>query len=153
MRKRRKKPYRVPTIQDWLILIEHLIEENSTPARTRGKYKGHSETNTLAWVRELASVCQSQIIHRNRGKDYDGNMALARVLGLVLCAWYAQIHRAKGMDPNRPLDRRIVFKQLAEFRAELAVATTDDRIMGEVWGHKQNWNFPLGRGARGGTFV
>lgn len=136
---------------DMLRLVESLIQKNSTPPRTRGKYKGHGSTNSAAWVMALALQLQREIAKRNKGKAYDENLALARTLGLVLCAWYAQVHRAKAFDPNRPLDRRKVFKTLAEFRAALAVWTTDERIMAEVW-QGQLWNLPLGRGAWGGTF-
>lgn len=150
-RKRKsKKPF---TIVQWLEIIQYLIKKYSSAPRKRGKYKGHSMTDSAAWINELARFCQHYIHERSRGKAYDENMALASLLGLILSAWYAQVHRAKGMDPNRPLNRRIVFRQLAKFRANLAVATTDDRIMGKVWGKQQAWNFPFGRGARGGTFI
>ena len=151
MKTRKKLP--TFTIPDWLRLIQFLIGKHSTPVRTRGKYKGHASTDSVMWVAELAKVCEFYIRQRNRGKAYDGNMALASLMGLVLSAWYAQVHRAKGMDPNRPLTRRTVFVRLARFRSKLMVATTDERIMGAVWGRQQQWNFPYGRGAKGGKFV
>lgn len=153
MKKRRWKRPPPLKIKTWLLLVQRLIGEHSSAPRRRGKYKGHASTDSVAWVRELARRCNQHIRQRNRGSAYDENMALASLMGLVLSAWYAQVHRAKGMDPNRPLARRQVFKRLAKFRADLAVATTDDRIMGAVWGKQQGWNFPFGRGAKGGTFV
>ena len=81
------------------------------------------------------------------------NMALASLMGIILSAWYAQVHRAKGFDPNRLLLRRSVFRRLTKFREQLISATTDDRIMGKVWGKGQQWNFPFGKGAKGGKFV
>ena len=140
-------------IVTWLEIIQDLIGKHSTPVRTRGPYKGHASTDSVAWMMELAAMCAAHIRRRNKGKPYDENMALAAMMGLILSAWYAQVHRAKGMDPNRPLSRRRVFMALARWRAALAVATTDDRIMGAVWGKGQAWNFPFGRGAKGGTFV
>lgn len=140
-------------IATWIGIVQDLIGKHSTKVRTRGPYKGHASTNSVAWVAELARICEEYIRQRNRGKPYDENMALAAMMGLILSAWYAQVHRAKGMDPNRPLSRRKIFSRLARWRAALAVATTDDRIMGAVWGRGQAWNFPFGRGAKGGKFV
>ena len=77
-----------------------------------------------------------------------------RQLGLLLVAWYAHVHRAKSFDPNRPLaGRRDAAHQRTRFLAELGAVLADDSVMGEVWGAKQEWNFPFGRGAKGGKFV
>ena len=154
MQKSHRQPKRKePTIAQWLQLIQTLIAKHSTKPRVRGPYKGHSSTNSSAWIAELARICSTHIARRNRGKAYDGNMALASMLGLLLSAWYCQVHRAKGLDPARPLQRRQVFRRLAQFRSQLAVATTDERIMGAVWGKQQAWNFPFGKGANGGNFI
>ena len=151
IRRKSKRPN--PTLSQWLMLIQALIAKHSTRPRVRGPYKGHSSTNSVAWVAELTQICSAHIARRNKGRAYDGNMALAAMLGLLLSAWYTQVHRAKGFDPARPLQRRQVFRRLALFRSQLAVATTDERIMGTVWGSQQAWNFPFGKGAYGGSFV
>lgn len=139
-------------VVEWLRVVQSLIGKHSTEPRTRGKRKGHASTDALVWVAELALLCRAHIARRNKGHTYDENMAMASMLGLILCAWYAQVHRAKGMDPNRPLSRRKVFARLVKWRAQLLSATTDERVMGAVWG-RQQWNFPFGKGARGGKFV
>ncbi len=139
---------------EWLKLVEYLIVRYSTPPRTRGKYKGHSSTDMLRWVWHLANVCEGYIRKRSgRRKAYDGNMALASLLGRVLVLWYCNVHRAKGFDPNRPLSRKRVFTQLAKYKGRLVAAIGDERLMGAVWGKKQQWNFPFGKGAKGGEFV
>ena len=140
-------------IVDWLNLVQRLIGLYSTAPRKRGKYKGHASTDSVAWVGALAVICAAYLRRRSKRRAYDENMALAALMGLILAAWYAQVHRAKGLDPARPLARRVVFTRLSRWRAELAVATTDERVMGAVWGKQQNWNYPFGRGARGGKFV
>lgn len=150
-KKTRKK--KKPSPADWLRLVEQLIKAHSTAPRTRGKYKGHSSTNTLAWVWDLARICQKYTLVRNKGKAYDENMAMASLLGAILVTWYCNVHRAKGMDPNRPLSRKQVFTRLANYRGRLMFAMCDDRLMGAVWGKSQQWNFPFGKGARGGKFV
>lgn len=156
MKKNRKinlpAPKKMTTV-DYLCAVEYFIARNTTPPATRGKNKGHGTTNTFRWLGSLAMLCHNQIQLHSQGKQYDGNMALAATLGLVLCAWYAQVQRAKGFDPNRPLSRRQVFRKLAKFKSELTRAISDDRIMGAVWGKQQEWNFPFGKGAKGGKFV
>jgi hypothetical protein len=138
---------------DWLRLTEVLIAENSSKPRTRGKYKGHGSTDTLAWIHQLAFICQQYIVAKNKGKTYDENMAMASLLGKVLTAWYCLVRRAKSYDPNRPLARRQANRQIHKYRGELAALLADDEVMGKVWGKNQDWNFPFGRNAKGGKFV
>ena len=138
----------------WLRTVERLIGENSGPAATSGPNKGHSETNTEAWLCALARLVTEDIERRNRGRRYDGNMAAASQLGLILVAWYAHVHRAKTFDPNRPLEgRRAAAAQRVRYLAELQAIISDEALTGEVWGRRQAWNFPFGRGAKGGRFV
>lgn len=132
-RKIKSRPKKMTTV-DYLRTIEYFISRTTTPPATRGKNKGHGETNIFSWLGALSRLCYDQIQMHNRGRSYDGNMALAATLGLVLCAWYAQVTRAKGFDPNRAMSRRQVFKRLAKFTSDLMVAVSDERIMGAVWG-------------------
>lgn len=154
MIKRKKIKLPRATDAEWLRLVEFLIRKYSTAVRTRGKYKGHRSTNSAAWIWELTCICQKYISKRaGRSKAYDGNMAIAALLGRVLVLWYCNVHRAKGFDPNRPLSRRQIFAHLAKYRAALLSGICDDRLMGAVWGKGQQWNFPFGKGAKGGKFV
>lgn len=139
----------------WLKLIEELIlKHSSREVIVRGKNKGHRMTDTVGWVEELTYICHKYLRRRNKGRDYDGNMALAALLGRVLVLWYCNVHRAKGFDPNRPLlNRKQVFTQLSRYRGRLVAGMSDDRLMGAVWGKQQQWNFPFGKGAKGGKFV
>lgn len=139
---------------EWLILIEELILAHSGLKARAGPTKGHSETDTVGMLNDLTHRVVSSIQLRNRGRVYDGNMAAASQLGLILVAWYCHVHRAKSYDPNRPLDaRRSAARQRTQFLTELAAVLADDSLMGEVWGNKQRWNFPFGRGAKGGKFL
>ena len=152
MRKRSTKP-KLMSLVDLIGATEYFITRCTTPPATRGKNKGHGTTDVLQWIVALTVLCDKQIKFRNRGGVYDGNMAIAALLGTVLCSWYAQVQLAKGFDPNRPLNRRRVFKHLVKFRNDLLCGVTDERIMGKVWGRRQQWNFPFGKGAKGGKFV
>ena len=140
-------------IAGWLVEVQHLIGKHSTEAKY-GPNKAHARTDSVAWVADLARLVAAHVEAKNRGRHYDENMALASGLGLILVAWYAHVHRAKSYDPNRPLKaRQAAAAQRTRFLAELAAVLADDSVMGEVWGKQQAWNFPFGRGAKGGRFV
>jgi hypothetical protein len=145
---------RVRPLLFWLQRVETLIAEHTTTPRTRGKYKGHGSTDSVAWVQKLVVELQAEIKRMNgRSIAYDENMALAHSAGLVLSAWYFNVHRAKTLDPNRPLAlRRKAGRRLADRRAALLSAITDDVLMSKVWAGQQ-FALPYGRGARGGKFV
>jgi hypothetical protein len=143
------------TLSGWLILIDrHLIPKFSTPARTRGKYKGHGSTDSVAWVQALSQLVQRAIKLRNgRGIAYDENLALAGDMGAILFAWYANVHRAKTLDPNRPVRGRQRAQRMREARvAALFKAVNSDKLMVEVWGH-QEFNLPYGKHKRDGKFI
>lgn len=144
---------REPDISRLLRIFEAVISRSNGAVITSGPGKGHRRSDPVLAIMAMAEIVQREIERKNRGRLYDGNMALASQLGLILCAWYANVHRAKSYDPNRPLrDRRIATAQRARFMAELAIALSDDSIMGDVWGQGQRWNFPFGRGAKGGDY-
>ena len=139
---------------EWVRRIESLIAEHSTPPRKRGKYKGHGSTDTVTWIQLLVVELQAEIKRLNgRSIAYDENMALSHLVGLVLSAWYFNVHRAKTLDSNRPLVlRRKAGRRLAARRIELIAAISDDVLMSKVWAG-QEFALPYGRNARGGNFV
>lgn len=137
----------------WLRFCEDSIAAHTTSPRTRGKYKGHGSTDSVAWVRALIVEAQRYIRATRKGVAYDENMALASLVGAVLVAWYTNVHRAKCYDSNRPLKhRRRAWRQLASFKADLIAAMANDKLMAQVWS-SQEFNPPFGKQARGGKFV
>lgn len=151
---KKEKTFPVISMPVWLRLVEMLISKHSTAPRTRGKYKGHASTDERLWINELAFMVSNYIKARSRGRTYDNNMAVASLLGAILVSWYANVQRAKSMDPNRPLRlRRGAYAQLEKYRLRLTQAIHSDKLMGAVWGKRQAWNFSFGRGAKGGRFV
>lgn len=136
----------------WLQLVQELILKHSTEPRKRGKYKGHSSTDTTAWIFEL-SMDVKRALKITKSTPFDENMAMARTLGGILVTWWACVQRAKTMDPNRPLDvRRISSQQLDYNIGQLLSHMISDELMGEVF-VAQSWNFPFGSDARGGTYL
>ncbi len=137
----------------WLNRVQVLIGRHSTPPRKSGKYKGHGDTDTSLWVRDLEKEVSRHIKRTNKGIGYDGNMAVAKLLGRVLTVWYCTVHRAKSFDPNRPVERKKANIAVTRYRGELMSAISDDELMGDVFGGCQNWNFPFGKGVYGGKFI
>lgn len=137
----------------WLRRCEALIAKHSTPARTHGKYKGHGDTDAVAWIKDITAEAQSHIRRANRSKAYDENMALGSLVGAILVTWYCNLHRAKTYDPNRPLElRRIALQQRNDFIGILFKNVHSDELMSTVWSG-QAFNFPFGLLAADGDFV
>lgn len=141
------------TIKYWLIRCEALIASETTSPRTRGKYKAHGSTNSLAWVIKLSKEVQQEIRRTHKGIGYDENMALASRLGRILVVWYTLVRRAKSYDENRPAAiRRKVNKQVTNYRGQLCADMSDDALMGYVWKH-QKFRPPFGKEVKSGKFV
>lgn len=148
-----KRKVRATTLAEWLVMCEQAIAWHTTPPRTRGKYKGHGSTDSVAWMTAMLKLMQADIRRTRKGIGYDENMALASLAGLVFAAWYANVHRAKALDPNRPLvGRRRALKAREAWVRAFHTSLTNDRLMAQVWGH-QEFNLPYGAKAKGGKFV
>ena len=148
------KPVAEPKpIELWLERIESLISKHSTPARTRGKYKGHASTDSVAWVQELTVEVQKDIRLCNKGIGYDENMALASRMGQILAVWYCTVHRAKSFDARRPLNlRRDANFKVVRYRGLMVQMMSDDWLMFRAFPN-QPYNYPWGEGAIDGDFV
>lgn len=149
-----KTKWKEPTLAGWLQGIEYFIGRSSTPPRKSGPLKGHGDTDVRLWIQMLLSMCNQSITARAKNNHYDGNMTIAAKMGLVLVVWFCTVQRAKTFDPNRPLKlRRQAQVRLERYREKLLTAMVSDKLMGQVFGKRQAWNFPYGKGARGGKFV
>lgn len=155
-RKKKSEPERqrgfAPAVPAWMIRTQELIAKHSTSARTKGKYKGHSSTDSLAWVIELAGEIQLDI-RRSATQDYDENMTLASRLGMVLVAWYVNTHRAKSYDTRRPVrHRQSADASVTTYRVDLTELMISDALMGTLF-EDQPFQPPYGKLASGGDFV
>lgn len=139
-------------ISHWLCRVETLIATHSTKPRKRGPYKGHASSNQRAWVLELMLELLEDQRKRSSGA-YDGNMVIARELGMILAVWYANVHRAKSYDIHRPLElRKKANLSVNEYYGQMTTLMAADWLMWQVW-PSQVYNFPYGLGAAGGDFV
>lgn len=146
-----RRKNRKVTLVDWMRECEAAIARNTTPPRTRGKYKGHGSTNTK-WIVEVTSDIVSHVL-RTTAKDRDENMAAASYLAFVFGQWYLHVHRAKCYDENRPLAlRRRALRRRNKWLEEFLGCAISDRIMSKVW-TGQKFSPPFGKGARGGKFI
>ena len=81
-----KRKVRATTLAEWLVMCEQAIAWHTTPPRTRGKYKGHGSTDSVAWMTAMLKLMQADIRRTRKGIGYDENMALASLAGLVFAA-------------------------------------------------------------------
>jgi hypothetical protein len=111
--------------------------------------KGHRK-NREDWGEKLARAVWQTF--PKDGPAYDGNMRFALSMGLILLGWYARLHRAKAMDPNRPLDaRRQAYTAWLRSAQAAMMLWVDERDDAKKMGQK--WNNPWWPGAKGGKFV
>lgn len=149
-----KKQKHLKPLEDYLRFIEASIAKASTPPRTRGKYKGHSSTDTYKWLAALVVFAWKDIRRvKGRSQAYDENMSIAKVVGMALVVWAAQVQRAKAYDENRPVkNRTAALQQSMDFRTQLMRAVNDEALMGAIWSH-QKFRPPFGAEVKGGSFV
>ena len=148
------KKWKEPTLATWLCTIEYFIGRSTSPPRKSGPLKGHGDTDVRHWIQALLGACNESVKARAKNNRYDGNMAIAAKLGLLLVAWFCTVQRAKSFDPNRPLKlRRQAQVRLERYREKLSGVVGSDKLMGQVFGKRQAWNFPYGKGAKGGKFI
>ena len=135
----------------WTRRIQSLIRKH-TRWFTSGPHKGHGVGDSRVWLRLLTNEILSWVKVAYRGNAYDGNLVLSAHLGRALVVWYCACHRAKGLDPNRPLWRGRALRRLAKYKGSLVSAMSDDRLMVMAF-NGQRWNFPFGVGREGGKFI
>lgn len=152
----KKKPVSREEFDQYLIaltdlqLIQDLIQKHSTEPRKRGKYKGHSISDVRGWMKEFIDITVK------KRADYgptDGNLRAARRVGLALLTWYVRVHRAKAMDPRRPIaHRKAAYSQVLVTVGDIAKAVFND-CMDPLTFPEQEWESPWAPDARDGDFV
>ena len=137
------------TIVEQLKSIHKLNEMHTSPPKTRGKYKGHGETNPVAWLIELVEKMNKE---RPGRKDYDENIWMAHQLGTHLLLWAYYVRYAKSQDPNRPLNiRKKAQNSWAEDLNNLESVLCALPGVKQVF--KQKWEDPFNDDATDGKFV
>lgn len=136
----------------WVRRVESLVGQHSGPKHKTGPLKGHSETDALAWISDLALELRAWMIENLRGR-YDGNMMLAKLMARVLIAWYFGLARAKSYDANRPLTiRKEMSRRTNRYMGDLMCLMSNDELICKVWS-KQKIDFPFAKGAKDGRFI
>jgi hypothetical protein len=134
------------SLPQWLRYVEDRIAAHTTPPDDPNH--GHTDSS---WIADL--VLEIKRLGTIGKRPFDENMRISRITGLILCAWYAHVHRAKVMDPRRPIAlRREAYERRQSWLAELALALHDERHDPELW-PDQEWESPFLPNARNGDFV
>ena len=128
----------------WFARVQALIGKHTT----RRKGARHGRTDASAWMRDLTKEILASF---PKDGQYDGNMRLAVCGSLILAHWYARVHRAKMMDPRRPLARSEILERWIAVATEYGRIFLDESADPELL--EQPWNNPFWPHRRGGKFV
>lgn len=135
------------SLPKWLTYVQKRIVKRSRP----GKDPNHDETDTAEWMADLEKA-----VRKSWKKDkvsFDGNMRIAAIVGMILCAWYTRVQLAKTQDPNRPVKlRREAHDRWCAWYQAHCISMVDSRHDPEVF-PGQEWESPFLPGARSGSFV
>src|SRR3990167_7963405 len=133
------------TTAQWVARVQALIRKHSRPSRD----PKHDQTDAAAWVAELAV----DVMRRFPGGRRDENLWAASVMGVVLANWYLRCHRAKAMDPCRPVRlRKRAYARWLAVAGALHRGAVDESLDPRHF-PGQRWENPWLAGATDGTFT
>lgn len=128
----------------WLDLIGTLIVENSKPLKGFPKL---STSNTAGWLVAFTKVISKEVEKRTP-THYDENIAVAKVLSVLLTLWVYRISRAKAYDPRRPIKvRKQAIDRTSQYALLLMQIVTDESV-DPVYFPVQEWDPPYSKTAR-----
>jgi hypothetical protein len=128
----------------WFSAVQTFIREAGYGKLVKGHRRNRND-----WPDKLAAMIWRTFPEEG---GFDGNMRFALVAGLVYLGWYARLHRAKAMDPNRPLAiRRQAYTAWLRCAQAAALLWIDERQ--DAVKMPQKWNNPWWPGAKGGKFL
>lgn len=130
----------------WMARVERTIRKHTKPT----KDPNHGETDTRAVLKSLTDDVWKC---RPASGEYDGNLWAFSTLGYVVSLWYARCHRAKVMDPIRPvkLRRNADARRLDWVMGMMAILVDDTRD--PTYFPNQDWDYPWSADAKDGTFI
>jgi hypothetical protein len=130
----------------WMTACQEAIKKESKPTED----PNHSENDPETFRKDVAHlVCTSL----PKSDDYDSNMRVAAIMGVVLSLWKARVHYAKTQDPNRPIESRqrsyAAWFEWAQVLGSLSFDERDD----PAYFPGQKWDHPYAFDAKDGGFV
>lgn len=139
----------------WISRVQERVAAHTSPTAD----PNHGQTDSVAWVVDTANAIMAEWPEgwetwtAADPRAFDENMRLARELGLVLCAWFASVARAKSMDPNRPIaGRKMSHDRRHQWIQELLRAVVDNQYDPLLF-PGQAWESPYLPDATDGTFI
>ena len=131
----------------WMATIQRQIAK----ASRKSKDPKHDQTDVKKWLTEIVRIVVNDFPPDNT--KFDENMGAAAILSQVLAMWYLRCHRAKILDPRRPLShRQEAQERWLAYVAGLAALAVDDREDAAFF-PGQEWRLPFDPDATSGDFV
>ena len=132
----------------WVQRVQAAIAKHTKPI-TKGKWKGHGNTNLSRWVRDIFN----EVLKTSPKEPHDENMRFAAVAGMVLICWFLRCQRAKCYDPNRPIAiRRGAMERWMKYSADLVRLIVEEQNDPKIFPGQQ-WDPPFSPSAKEGTFI
>lgn len=115
----------------------------------------HSESDVLAWVKDLAQYIFTTIYPMKiyDWSKMDGNIIVSSLLGLILTSWSVRIVRAKSYDGRRPVDVRRMMMQSLNFLHHAILDSIVNESCDHIYFPSQGWDPPFSPDAQDGAYV
>ncbi len=130
----------------WMAGLQFAISSKSE----KSDDPNHDENDPEVFLKDVAHLVVTSLPPDG---NYDPNMRVAAVMGVVLCLWKSRVHLSKTRDPNRPVQtRQKSYEQWVEFGQVLMSVVIDERD-DPAYFPGQAWDLPYGFDAKDGDFV
>lgn len=110
----------------------------------------HDDNDPKVFLHDVAHLVVTSL---PKDGNYDPNMRVAAVMGVVLVLWKSRLHLSKTRDPNRPVQtRQNSYGQWVEYSQVLMSVLLDERD-DPAYFPGQRWDLPYSFSAIDGDFV
>ncbi len=130
----------------WMAACQNAISSKSE----KSDDPNHDENDPEVFLHDVAHLVTTSLPPDG---NYDPNMRVAAVMGVVLCLWKSRCHYSKTQDPHRPVStRQKSYDQWAEWVGVLVSAVMDERD-DPTYFPGQKFEHPAAFDAKDGDFV
>jgi hypothetical protein len=128
----------------WLNRIGLLIGQCAKPIRGS---KGLSTCDPVVWIKDLTQEIR-KVATKKIPKSADENIAIAKIVSLLLLLWSYRVGRAKCHDPRRPVKQRRQGLEKTVVFGSLVTECLLDETHDPQYFPAQDWDVPHAKNAR-----
>ena len=131
----------------WFAFVQGRIRDRFVP---NPKNKDHDNMANMGWLEDVVRMAVKTMPTEG---TYDENMRAGLVSAYVLSMWYLRLHRAKTMDPNRPINIRQESYRTWLRSVSALMMLPVDQSEDAAYFVGQKWDDPFSPDAKDGKFV